>query len=290
MAYFPEADIRAVKVISIFVVIMFLIILAHPPQIRLMLHICSIILLVLAPVGGLFVLVGELALGAATGHRVKSLQAVLGFAAAISMAFPAYAQNISNPVCKSASLWELPGPRAEIQIGERKLSIPTALDGYLIGNGVVGFLFHIKPDGNLEPDDDPGDDQGWDHQLVFHIQDNDSVGGAADTKDMLEIMGFPGIPEKHPDVKGFDAYKGRSFDIYVAKTTAYYLAFACSNNIQGWYGPQSNYCTGHRRPWPGSSLEFAFGRQFIAVSPVINACISKMLEDFSALGTGKVTQ
>jgi hypothetical protein len=269
---------------------MFLIILAHPPQIRLMLHICSIILLVLAPVGGLFVLAGELALGAATGHRVKSLQAVLGFAAAISMAFPAYAQNISNPVCKSASLWELPGPRAEIQIGERKLSIPTALDGYLIGNGVVGFLFHIKPDGNLEPDDDPGDDQGWDHQLVFHIQDNDSISDAAETKNLLETMGSPGVPEKNPDVRGFDAYKGRDWDVYVAKTKAYYLAFACSNNIQGWYGPQSLFCTGNRRPWPGSSLEFAFGRQFIAVSPVINACISKMLEDFSAPVTGKGTQ
>jgi len=231
-------------------------------------------------------------MGAATGRGSKSLRAVLGIATAISIAFPAHAQDVSDPVCKSASLWEnLPGPRTEVQIGERKLSIPTALDPYAGDpRSLLGFTFDIKPDGNLEPDEDHSLDQGWEHELSFYILDEDRVDDATSTKLMLRIMGYPAIPEKNPDVKGFDAYKGTDYDIYVAKTKSYYLALACVNKMPDYNGPWSPECSGYRRPWPGSSLKFTFGRQFIAVSPVINACISKMLEDFSEPGTGKVTQ
>jgi hypothetical protein len=143
------------------------------------------------------------------------------------------------------------------------------------------FSFHVDKYGRLSfGAGEPDRSFYWKYLLIFHVTD---APGRVDDKVLLRtfLQGLSRDPKMSAESGGYDVYPEFTDDWYVHHSGAAMIALMCNNKIQSYPGQQVPACTGYSRPWPNAALTYTFGRQFLPVAPVIEACITDMLQYFA---------
>ena len=191
-----------------------------------------------------------------------------------------------NTTCSSASIWRtITGPREDVTIAGKVLSIPTQLPLYrhvVEGDrNSVWFSFYINHDGSLSLEPQKNEENTRD-TLDFDVIDTPKEVSDSVALELL-IGHYPKMPASHDGQRDFDIYHNNVTNLYVERSPKDPFFASCSNKASFYDGPWTSICAGYRRPWPGAGLAFYFARNFIAFGPSIDSCITAFLSDLSQI-------